>query len=179
MQSYLLVIDMQKDFINGSLGSREAQAIIPQVVHRIRASLAEGRQLLFTQDTHYEDYLTTSEGRHLPVPHCQENTEGWRLHEAIAPYAEDTLKKPGFGSTELVTILGKNAENKGANLDISMVGLCTDICVVCNALLLRCHFPEAVLRVYADCCAGITPDSHDAALKVLKACQIEIIIGED
>ncbi len=179
MRRYLLVIDMQKDFINGSLGTKEAQAIIPNVVQRIRKSIEEGRQLLFTQDTHSEDYLATSEGRHLPVLHCQEGTEGWRLHDAIAPYAKETLQKPSFGYPELATILKKDKDDSGVHLDISIVGLCTDICIVANAILLRCHFPESTLRVYANCCAGVTPDRHDAALKVLEACQIEVVTGDD
>jgi len=175
LKKYLIVVDMQKDFIDGALGTREAAAVVPAVVGRIRAALETGRVPLFTQDTHQPSYLDTSEGRHLPVPHCVEGTDGWLLHEAVAPYAADTLKKPSFGSPALAELLGREAENGGENLDIELCGVCTDICVVSNALLLRAHLPEATLRVYRDACAGVTPSRHEAALEVMAACQVEVV----
>lgn len=175
MRTFLVVVDMQKDFIDGALGSEEARAVVDKVAARIDDALKEGRTLLFTQDTHGADYLETSEGQHLPVRHCVEGTEGWLLHEKIAPFAAETIKKPSFGAPELVSILEKSAEHGGANLDIALCGLCTDICVVTNALLIRAHLPEATLRVFADSCAGVTQKKHDAALEVLKSCHVEIV----
>ncbi|MDR0928741.1 MAG: cysteine hydrolase [Oscillospiraceae bacterium] len=174
MDKYLVVIDMQKDFIDGALGTKEAVAVVPRVVDRIVDALKEGRTLLFTQDTHEAAYLDTSEGRHLPVAHCIKGTDGWQLHEAIAPYAAKTIEKPSFGAPALAERLLTVAENGGANLDIALCGVCTDICVVTNALLLRAHLPEATLRIYADACAGVTPQRHEAALVVMAACQAEI-----
>ena len=174
MQKFLLVIDMQKDFIDGALGSAEAQSIVNRVANRIHEATAEGRTLLFTQDTHEDGYLATSEGRHLPVPHCLRGTAGWQLHETIAPYSAQTIEKPSFGSPELIERLQTVAEDGGANLDITLCGLCTDICVVTNALMIRGHFPEATLRVYADSCAGVTKARHDAALEVMRACHVAV-----
>jgi len=174
LQKYLIIVDMQNDFITGPLGTKEAEAVVPRVAERIRCALEQGRLLLFTQDTHQRDYLDTSEGRHLPVPHCVEGTEGWQLHAALAPYAAHTLCKPSFGSPALAGIFEKVSEHNGGNLDIELCGVCTDICVVSNALLLRAHFPEATLRVCADACAGVTPARHEAALEVLRACHVEV-----
>ncbi len=174
MPKYLIVVDMQKDFIDGALGSPEARAAVPCVVERIRSALKEGRTLLFTQDTHETDYLDTNEGRHLPVVHCVRGTDGWKLHEAVAPYAASTVEKHGFGAPRLVEILQKAATGDGANLDIELCGVCTDICVVSNALLLKAHLPEAALSVYANSCAGVTPERHSAALEVLKSCHVDV-----
>ncbi len=175
MQKYMIVVDMQKDFIDGALGTPEARAILPHAVRRIEDAIREGRTLYFTLDTHYVDYLESHEGRHLPVPHCVMGTDGWRLHEAIAPYAGTTVKKSGFGSVALNELLKDVAEHCGANIDVSLLGVCTDICVVSNALLLRSFFPEATLRVFSDSCAGVTPETHQAALTVLRACQVEVV----
>lgn len=174
MRQYLIVVDMQNDFVGGSLGSPEAQAIVPAVVARIEEARREGRQVIFTQDTHEADYLDTSEGRHLPVPHCVEGTEGWQLHPAIAPYAEVVVRKPTFGSVALAGLLAEGAQAGGGNLDIAVCGVCTDICVVSNALLLRAHLPEAGIRVYPEACAGTTPARHGAALEVMRSCQIDM-----
>lgn len=174
MHKYLVVVDMQNDFVSGSLGTPEAQAIVPTVVSRIQAARAEDRTPLFTQDTHEANYMETSEGKHLPVPHCVEGTPGWALDPAIAPFAHETLKKPTFGCVELVHLLALVARDEGANLDIALCGVCTDICVVSNALLLRAHFPEATLRLYADACAGSTPAKHQAAIDVMQSCQIDV-----
>ena len=175
MRKYLIVVDMQNDFIDGALGSDEAKAILPNVVRLIREAIAENRTLLFTRDTHDEGYMDTSEGRHLPVPHCVKGTDGWKLHPDIAPYAtgaNQVIQKPTFASLALVDRL--NGKKDGLDLDIALCGVCTDICVVSNALLLRAHFPEATLRVFEDACAGVTPASHAAALSVLRACHVEI-----
>lgn len=174
MHRYLLVVDMQKDFIDGALGSPAAQKIVENVEKRVREALAEGRTLLFTQDTHGADYMERSEGRHLPVAHCVYGTEGWLLHEKIAPYAGETVQKPSFGAPLLLPLFERVAGDGGANLDIAICGLCTDICVVTNALMLRAHFPEAGLSVFADSCAGSSEARHEAALEVLRACHVEV-----
>lgn len=175
MEKYLVVIDMQNDFVSGALGTPEAQAIVPHVVQRIEDALTEGRNVVFTQDTHAPNYLHTHEGQLLPVPHCIEGTEGWQLSRDVAPYAGTTLKKPTFGCLALVDLLGQVSTDDEHNLDLSLVGLCTDICVVSNALLLRAHFPEATIRVYADSAAGTTPARHEAALDVMRSCQIDVL----
>lgn len=172
MHKYLIVIDMQNDFVDGALGTAEACAVVPVVVQRMNSAQDEGRTLLFTQDTHTANYMETSEGRNLPIPHCVEGTDGWQLAPAIAPYAHETIKKPTFGSVELVRLLTLAAKANGQNLDIALCGVCTDICVVSNALLLRAHFPEARISVYPEACAGTTPERHRAALDVMASCQI-------
>lgn len=174
MQAYLIVIDMQNDFIGGALGTKEAVTIVPNVVARIQSAVQEGRSLIFTQDTHGQGYMQTNEGRHLPIPHCVKGTQGFALDPSVAPYAGVVVEKPSFGAPALITLLQKDAGESGANLDIELCGLCTDICVVTNALLLRAHFPEATLRVRANACAGVTPARHEAALEVLRACHVSV-----
>lgn len=178
MRKYLLVIDMQNDFIDGVLGTKEACAIVPNVVKHLHAAEGEGREIIFTQDTHHTDYLQKAEGKLLPVPHCIACTKGWQLHPSMTPFAKHISRKPTFGSIELVEEIKQVAQKDGINLDIALCGVCTDICVVSNALLLRAHFPEATLRVYADACAGVTPASHDAALMVMRACHVQVMEGE-
>lgn len=175
MKEYIVVIDMQNDFITGALGTPEAVQAVPHVVRRMDGALAAGRTPLFTQDTHGQDYLHTSEGGHLPVPHCVEGTEGWALHPLIAPYAKQTLKKETFGCVALVDLLREVSVDAGRNLDLALCGVCTDICVVSNALLLRAHFPEAKIGIYPDGCAGSTPARHQAALEVMRSCQIDML----
>ena len=172
----LIVVDMQKDFIDGSLGTPEAQAIVPAAAERIRACRRAGYALIATLDTHGTDYMDTSEGRKLPVPHCVRGTEGWRLNPAIAEALGDAalVEKPTFGSVRLPEIVSELAEGAQA-LRIELMGLCTDICVVSNALLLKAHFPEAAIAVNAACCAGVTPQKHEAALETMRSCQIDII----
>ena len=148
--------------------------MVPRVAERIRGAMKEGRTLLFTQDTHAPDYLDTQEGRNLPVRHCIRNTPGWQLHEAVAPFAAETVEKSTFGSIALAEALERLAENGGANLDVELCGVCTDICVVSNALLIKAHLPEAFVHVDAACCAGVTPERHNAALEVMRACQIQV-----
>lgn len=175
MKKFLIVVDMQNDFIDGSLGTSQAQAIVRPAAERILARRREGYQILVTRDTHGENYLNTSEGRHLPVSHCIRGTEGWEIHPEIAPLLEDCLilDKPSFGSLELADTVASLAGAEEA--EIEMLGLCTDICVISNALLLKARLPEAALSVVSSCCAGVTPESHEAALLAMKMCQVEIL----
>ena len=173
MKQILIVVDMQKDFVDGALGTAEAVAIVPAVVEKIRAF--EG-DVFVTYDTHAEDYMRTSEGAHLPVPHCIKGTDGWKLDKrveaALAGKAYTAVEKPTFGSVELPALVAEAAA--GEAFSVELIGLCTDICVVSNALLLKAHFPEAAIAVDSACCAGVTPASHEAALATMRMCQIEV-----
>ncbi len=175
-KKFLIVVDMQKDFIDGSLGTKEAQAIVPAATAYIRACREAGYTVIATLDTHEENYLETAEGRKLPVRHCIRGTEGWKLDPAIREAAAGclTLEKPTFGSVRLPGILALDLR-EGESLTVDLIGLCTDICVVSNTLLLKAHFPEAAVRVKADCCAGVTPEKHMAALETMASCQIDLI----
>ena len=183
---YLVVVDMQNDFIDGALGTPEAQAIVPKVVQKIEDFDGE---IFHTQDTHYGDYLDTQEGKLLPVKHCLCQTAGWGLHPLIADafLRKDSetarirgLWKETFGSVELGEQLryeyeqSKNGKSKDSCFEIVLVGLCTDICVISNALLLKAFLPDAKITVDASCCAGVTPERHRNALEAMKACQIFI-----
>ena len=172
MRKILLVIDMQNDFIDGALGTREAEAIVDRVADEIR-KYPTG-DIIATRDTHTEDYLSTQEGKNLPVAHCVKGTTGWALNSKIAAALGEALviDKPSFGSRELAERLAQMA--RAEELDITLVGLCTDICVVSNALLIKAFLPETPVRVIAACCAGVTPESHRAALDTMKACQVQI-----
>lgn len=161
----LIVIDMQNDFIDGSLGTKEAQAIILKVKEKIMEYKSRGDEIIYTRDTHGEDYLDTPEGKKLPVKHCIEGTHGWEIAEGLSVPDGKYINKPGFGYT------GWNKEDFE---EIEMVGLCTDICVVSNALILKAYFPEVEITVDAACCAGVTPQSHKAALETMKMCQINV-----
>ena len=169
----LLVIDMQNDFIDGALGTPEARAIVENVVREIKKY--PSRDVIATRDTHTPDYLETSEGRHLPVVHCVRGAQGWELAPAVAEAlgGAEIVDKPGFGSIALSERLHALSERE--EIAVTLISLYTDICVVSNALLLRAFLPEATLRVRADCCAGVTPESHRAALETMKMCQIEIV----
>ena len=173
MEKVLIVVDMQKDFADGALGTKEAAAIVDNVVSKIREF--EGR-IFATLDTHYLDYLETSEGRKLPVPHCIRGTDGWEINakvlQVLAEKGYKPIEKNTFGSTALVEEIRAIAEEKEVSIEI--VGLCTDICVVSNALLLKAFFPEMSIEVDAGCCAGVTPESHLAALETMKMCQIDV-----
>ncbi len=171
MRKILVVVDMQKDFIDGSLGTEEAQAIVNHVIKKMKSY--EKSDIYLTRDTHGEDYLETAEGKKLPVVHCVKDTEGWQLHPEIEALAEPShiIDKPTFGSLELMELLKQ--ENERETLELEMAGLCTDICVVSNALLLKAAMPEITIRVDASCCAGVTPESHKAALLTMGMCQIE------
>lgn len=173
MRKILLVIDMQNDFINGALGTPEAEAIVGRVAEEIRKYPTEN--VIATRDTHTEDYLNTQEGRKLPVVHCVRGTPGWELHPEIAAALKGAavIDKPTFGSKELAEKLSLLSEQD--ELEVTLAGLCTDICVVSNALLIKAFLPETPVRVIAACCAGVTPGSHQAALDTMRMCQIEIV----
>ena len=168
---YLVVVDMQKDFVDGALGTKEAQSIVPNVVKAIQTFSGT---VLYTKDTHSENYLHTQEGHHLPVVHCVKGTAGWELDPQIAQTkdpASPVFEKETFGSTELAVYLQqKNKEH--AIEEIIFVGLCTDICVISNAFLAKAFMPEVPITVWPDCCAGVTPESHKNALEAMKMCQI-------
>ncbi|MCD8127860.1 MAG: cysteine hydrolase [Clostridiales bacterium] len=166
----LVVIDMQKDFVDGALGTSEAVAIVPRVQEKVVARQAAGWTVVFTRDTHTEQYLDTQEGRKLPVPHCIRGTPGWEIIPELSTQGCLILDKPSFGSLELA----RYAAQLGDLEEIELVGLCTDICVISNALLLKAAVPEVLIRVDASCCAGVTPDSHANALRAMEMCQINV-----
>lgn len=170
MKKLLVVVDMQNDFIDGSLGTKEAQGIVPAAAARIRDYESAGDAVVFTLDTHGEDYLSTQEGRNLPVEHCIRGTEGWNLEARLAGFEGKRFEKPSFGSLELARWA---AEQKFE--EIELIGLCTDICVISNAMILKAALPEAVISVNASCCAGVSPESHETALRAMEACQIRVI----
>ena len=164
----LIVVDMQNDFIDGSLGTKEAQAIVPNVKKKIQEYQNRGDEIIFTRDTHQSDYLDTPEGKKLPVVHCIEGTEGWQIADGLEVEGCTYIDKPTFGWTHW---------NERTFQEIEMVGLCTDICVVSNALILKATFPSVEITVDASCCAGVTPQTHLAALETMKMCQI-LVTGE-
>ena len=173
----LVVVDMQNDFIDGALGTAEAQAIVPAVIARINECRKAGWTLIATLDTHDENYMDTPEGKKLPVPHCIKGTPGWQLNSEIAAaLGEDALivEKPTFGSTQLPWLIADLTQD-AAHVSIELLGLCTDICVVSNALLLKAHFLDADIAVRRSCCAGVTPATHEAALATMGCCQIDIL----
>ncbi len=169
MRKILVVVDMQKDFVDGALGSKEAAAIVDNVVNKI--SSFEG-EIFVTFDTHFENYMETSEGKNLPVPHCIKDTPGWRLDEKVEKALENKkytkVEKLTFGSVDLPKLIGEGDK------EIELIGLCTDICVVSNALILKANFPESEIKVDSRCCAGVTPEAHNAALMTMKSCQIKV-----
>ncbi len=174
MKKILIVVDMQKDFVDGSLGTKEAEGIVEAVAAKIRDFDGE---IIATQDTHTPDYLNTAEGKKLPVPHCIRLTQGWQLHEkiveALAKKEYRLIEKGTFGSVDLVDAVRTIRGTDEAELEF--VGLCTDICVVSNVLLLKAYFPEMTMRVDAGCCAGVTPKTHQAALETMRMCQVDIV----
>lgn len=174
MEKILIVVDMQKDFIDGSLGTKEAKAIIPRVCEKIRKF--EGT-IYVTKDTHSDDYLNSLEGRKLPVKHCIKGSEGWQLNvdveRALVGKEYTVVEKPGFGSLLLPDLIKENV--KSNDFEIEIAGLCTDICVVSNALILKAQFPENTIKADHLCCAGVTVESHRAALETMKMCQIEVV----
>lgn len=177
MRNILVVVDMQNDFIDGALGTKEAQEIVDRAADKIRRFEGE---IYGTLDTHQKDYLTTQEGKKLPVPHCICGEEGWALDPEIMEALAKTqgrvhmfCRKGAFGSIELAEQIKEDFA--GEDLEIQLIGLCTDICVISNAMILKAAFPEARLIVDALCCAGVTKESHDRALEAMKACQIEIM----
>lgn len=173
MKKILAVIDMQNDFIDGALGTAEAAGIVEKVVDKIRSYPAGC--IYATRDTHGEDYIETSEGRYLPVKHCIKGTKGWEIRPEVAQAMPQAviIDKPTFGSKELAQRLFEESQKE--EIEIELAGLCTDICVVTNALLLKTQLPEVKISVDASCCAGVTPESHEAALLTMKMCQIEVV----
>lgn len=171
MKKVLVIVDMQNDFVSGSLGTEEAKAIVPGVLEKVKDAKEEETDIIFTRDTHADGYLETQEGKKLPVVHCIQGSAGWEIIDCLRPYANDTrvIDKPSFGSMELAQLVVE----KGYT-DVELIGLCTDICVVSNALLIKAAAPEARVRVDASCCAGVTPESHEAALKTMGMCQVEV-----
>lgn len=177
MKHVLIVVDMQIDFVDGALGTPEAVAILEGVAAKIKAYAQDpDGAILVTYDTHAEDYMETSEGKHLPVPHCIKGTAGWELHPAVAAALEGVaytpVEKPTFGSVALPALVKETAA--GEDFTLELIGLCTDICVVSNALLLKASYPEIPISVDAACCAGVTPETHKAALVTMGMCQIEV-----
>lgn len=165
MKKTLIVVDMQNDFIDMALGTKEAVAIVPKVQEKIRAYSQNGDEIIYTRDTHGEDYLNTPEGRKLPVPHCLRGTKGWEIREGLYIPGCKIIDKPNFGWPHW-------AEEELE--EVELIGLCTDICVVSNALLIKAAFPDAAVKVDARCCAGVTPESHEAALLTMQMCQIDV-----
>ena len=178
MKKYLIVIDMQKDFVDGALGTKEAEAIVSAVLDKVNSFDGE---VIFTKDTHFEDYLATSEGAMLPVEHCIKGTEGWQLIPPLEKYCTENnckvYEKLTFGSVEMaqdmLELQNADKESQAQNIEsIELIGLCTDICVVSNALLLKAFLPEMTIKVDSACCAGVTPEKHAAALETMRSCQI-------
>ena len=173
MKNVLLVVDMQNDFIDGALGTKEAEAIVNNVIAKIEGFDGE---VIFTRDTHYDNYMDTQEGKKLPVKHCIKDSNGWNICESIDELRTDAMQvfdKPTFGSVELAKYLCIDKEIES----VTLIGLCTDICVISNAMLIKAFMPEIRVIVDAKCCAGVTPESHFNALEAMKMCQIEVENG--
>lgn len=166
MKKTLIVVDMQNDFIDMALGTPEAVAILPAVKAKIASYAAAGYEILYTRDTHEENYLDTPEGRKLPVKHCIRGTRGWQIADGLYREGCRIIDKPNFGWPHW---------QEEALEDVELIGLCTDICVVSNALIIKAAFPDAKVSVDPACCAGVTPETHDAALTTMKMCQIDIL----
>ena len=172
MKDILIVVDMQNDFIDGALGTEEAVKILPNVVNRIKDFKGE---VIFTRDTHERDYLSTQEGLNLPIEHCIKNTNGWEINKEIDSLrTTDAIDKVTFGSEELPLLLKEKNAKEEIN-SITIIGLCTDICVISNALLIKAFLPETEIIVDSNCCAGVTVEGHENALNAMKVCQIKII----
>lgn len=170
MKKLLIVVDMQNDFVDGSLGTKEAEGIVAHVKAKVEQYQEQEDTVIFTRDTHTEAYLDTQEGKKLPVVHCVKGTKGWEIIDCLQPYVQTVFDKPTFGSVQLAHVVAR-----GGYEQIELVGLCTDICVVSNALLLKAALPEIQICVDSACCAGVTPASHEAALTTMKMCQIEVL----
>ncbi len=171
MKKALIVVDMQKDFINGALGTKEAEAIVDNVAEVVKTFDGD---VIFTRDTHTNKYMETQEGRNLPVLHCIKDTEGWQIDRKLASLRTDAMQifdKPSFGSVALAEYLQAQKELES----VTLIGLCTDICVISNALLIKAFLPEVEISVIEKCCAGVTPQSHQNALEAMKMCQIKIV----
>lgn len=172
MAKALIIVDMQKDFVTGALGTKEAQAMLPRLLKKLDAIVAEGAiDLIFTQDTHSDNYLDTQEGRNLPITHCIKKSDGWQIVPELQKFtqrAKAVIEKKAFGSTRLPSLL-KQYEV------VEFAGVCTDICIISNALLIKAFYPEQRVQIDAACCAGSTPEAHQKALDVMANCQCKII----
>ena len=176
MKKILIVVDMQNDFIDGALGTKEAEGIVDNVVAKMNTYTKD--RIYVTRDTHYEDYLDTQEGKKLPVVHCVKGTHGWEIHDKVkeAMGTAIVMDKPTFGSLQLAEMMTMEfVGHELSECEIELVGLCTDICVVSNALILKARLPEVKISVDSACCAGVTPESHEAALQTMRMCQIEVV----
>lgn len=175
MHELLVIVDMQNDFLTGALGTAEGQAILPAVTDFVRGWAGE---LVFTRDTHTPDYLNTQEGKNLPVVHCVKGTEGWQLAGELDALAKQrgckVFDKPAFGSTELAHWAAARHAQQPFDR-ISLAGVCTDICVISNALLLKAALPEVPVQVYGSLCAGVSPESHTRALEAMRVCQVQVV----
>ncbi len=171
MSKALVVVDMQNDFVIDALRNEEGIKIVPNVVYKVKDAIENGVNVIFTRDTHFDNYMETQEGKHLPVIHCIKDTKGWEIIDDLKPFVDKVIDKPTFGSVELAEELKKidNLE------EVELIGLCTDICVISNALLVKANFPNIPIKVDASCCAGVTPESHENALKAMKSCHIDIV----
>ena len=173
MSKILVVVDMQNDFIDGALGTPEALAIVPYVKEMIEGF--DGK-VYFTRDTHFENYMETQEGKNLPVEHCIKGTNGWQIHpELDSLRTEEPVDKPTFGSVALGQLLKAYDTYEEKIESVTLIGLCTDICVISNAMMIKGFLPETPIEVDAACCAGVTPESHDRALDAMAICQIKVI----
>ena len=175
MRKILVVVDMQNDFIDGALGTEEALSIVGNVIKKVDSYRRE--DVFATRDTHGEDYLETQEGKRLPVMHCVRGTDGWRIRKEISERIDErnVFDKPTFGSVELAKQIEKIAGSEEGGIEIEICGLCTDICVISNALLLKAFLPEVRISLDPRCCAGVTPEKHAAAIEAMRSCQIEVI----
>lgn len=172
----LIVVDMQKDFIDGVLGTKEAVSIVPNVKKKIAEYVERGDQIIFTRDTHFTNYLYTHEGKNLPVEHCLMGTGGWKIPSDIDIPGCEHIDKHTFGWNMWDVVINKEGRMREREFEeIEIIGLCTDICVVSNALILRAYYPDIDITVDASCCAGVTPETHKAALDTMRCCQIKII----
>ena len=179
MSKYLIIVDMQNDFISGALGTAEARAILPNVKEKLKQAIGN-KTIFFTMDTHQNDYLETVEGKNLPVEHCLHESKGWEIAEELidvmkdAGISPDKINKNTFGSVSLAQTL-KSLDEEEKIEEIEIVGLCTDICVISNALLIKAFLPETRIVVDSSCCAGVTPETHNNALEAMKMCHIEVV----
>ena len=176
MQNFLIVVDMQNDFVTGSLGSEDAKNIVDNVVSRVKYGEDLGEIIIFTRDTHDADYFNTQEGKKLPVSHCVKNTQGWHIVPELKGLASNKMiiDKPTFGSVELMQLIKKANETEPVG-EVTLLGLCTDICVISNAMLIKNALPEITVKVDASCSAGVSKQSHNNALSAMKCCQIEVV----
>ena len=173
MRKCLVIVDMQNDFVTGNLGTKEAVAIVPNVVAKVKQAIADGTKVVFTRDTHTSEYMNTQEGKNLPVPHCINGTEGWDIIPELQEFITDEtyiFDKPTFGSVKLADDVTFNCYD-----EVELIGVCTGICVLSNAIVIKAHNPEVPIKVDSSCCACVTPETHETALKAMQTCQIQVV----